>query len=962
MKLRPVATETSSAALKSAAPKPSRWRSRLVAGVAFVVALALVGPIHSDAGAAQAVEVPSGQAAAAPVAVRQGDWILDETSRAVLSYEGTANIGSFQQDGLFTYGDYQYVAWFQADKRAAISRRALPDGEWQSFQLKPFLDIDDSHNVISMAVSPSDGRLHIVLGTHGGALRYFQSTPGLATDEAVPWAAESIGPEQLGFPGAAGTPTRGTYPVFETTASGELYFTFREGNTYDGRNQLIKYAGDAAGSWMSLGQYTGSTGTYTTEWGTSASRYAYLHGFVENPVTHDLTISWSWRERTSAWCSASGLGNHDLGFATSPDGGVTWQNNAGSVIGTTGTADQITVDDDHVVVPISINRGLINQESMAFDTEGRAHVITSQFNDADLATIGGCHTATYPQRAQYAKPFHHWRDAEGVWHTMELPYYNNSAGRSKLLFSADDTAYLVLPDARIAAATAASNWEDWQIVFEDPAVDNIAELIVDRTRLELSGILSVAYQEDSQAKNEPSPFRVADFSIDPTANPVARSTEPEMTPVEYDEPGVPTAEATSSQPGYPADLAVDGVRGTFWVSGGSAEGAGPQPDRPEVLTITYDEVQAINEVTVVPRLPDIGPKTFAIEALVDGAWVRLGEFTQPGEATAHTVPLTRTDSIRLVITAAYDKGRTPEKARNVQVAEVELTGTPDTTPPTSSATGPAISSSTDLQIAWTAAEESAGSGLAKVDLYATTPLDSEPTLVDTYTGADTEGSFAVEATAGDGSYVFFTVATDLWGNVESSADGADVETLVDTTAPVTVALYDETAASTGPVEVQLVATDDGSGVASIDYQVDGGEFVTYEGPISVSGAGQHAIAFHATDRAGNREDPQELALEIAPDPAEATPSETTLRLSSRIGLSFWPVTAYVTVESEADVEGLPVTVTVGTTTVDAVLDASGRASVRLPKLERGFYWVSASIAGTDVVETSSSRRTFVVFL
>ena len=961
MELRPPTTERSNVPVHPI-PSGSRWRSRVLASVAFFVVLAMIGPIQPTAGAADADELPPGPDTTAPVAVRQGDWILDETSRAVLSYEGTANIGSFQQDGLFTYGDYQYVAWFQADKRAAISRRLLPDGAWQSFQLKPFLDIDDSHNVISMAVSPSDGRLHIVLGTHGGSLRYFQSSPGLATDSAVPWAAESIGPEQPGFPGATGTPNRGTYPMFETTKSGDLYFTFREGNTYDGRNQLIKYENSPDGSWQSIGQYTDSTGSYSTQWGTSNSRYAYLHGFAENPVTHDLTISWSWRERPSAWCSASGLGNHDLGFATSPDGGVTWKNNAGAVIGTTGTDDQIALNDDHVVVPIGINRGLINQESMAFDTEGRAHVITSEFNDADLAKIGGCHTATYPQRAQYAKPFHHWRDAEGVWHTMELPYYNNSAGRSKLLFSADDTAYLVLPDARIAAATAASNWKDWQIVFSDPDVHNIAELIVDRTRLESTGILSVAYQEDSQAKNAPSPFRVADFSIDPQATAVPRATRPEMTPVEYHEPGVPTAEATSSQPGYPAGLAVDGARGTFWVSGGSKDGNGPQPDRPEVLTITYDEVQTINEVTVVPRLSDIGPKAFAIEALVDGEWVRLGEFTQPGQATAHTVPLTRTESIRLVITAAYDKGRTPEQARNVQVAEVELTGTPDRTSPVSAATGVGISSSPDLQIGWTAIDEPAGSGVATVDLYATTPDKVEPTLVSSYRGTDSEGSFAYEAAAGDGAYGFFTIATDLWGNRESAETIADVVTVVDTIAPVTVASYDDTVPASAPVKVELTSTDDGSGVESIEYQLDGGEFIAYESAITVTHPGQHTLAFRATDHAGNQETLQELSFQIASEPAQALPSETTLRLSSHVGLSFWSVTAYLQVDSDAEVAGLPAIVTVGSKTIQVVLDASGRATVNLPKLKRGFYWVSASLPGTDDVEASNSRRTPLIIL
>ena len=77
---------------------------------------------------------------------------------------------------------------------------------------------------------------------------------------------------------------------------------------------------------------------------------------------------------TSAWCSPTGLGNHDLGYARSPDGGITWLNNDGVKIGETGTSDLISIDDPHVVVPIAINRGLINQETQAFDGEGRLHV------------------------------------------------------------------------------------------------------------------------------------------------------------------------------------------------------------------------------------------------------------------------------------------------------------------------------------------------------------------------------------------------------------------------------------------------------------------------------------------------------------------------------------------------------------------------------------------------------------
>jgi hypothetical protein len=84
-----------------------------------------------------------------------------------------------------------------------------------------------------------------------------------------------------------------------------------------------------------------------------------------------------------------------------------------------------------------------------------------------------------------------------VWHTFELPYHSGTSGRTKLLFDNHDTAFLILPDARIAAATAEHGWEDWRIVWGAEDVDNVSELIYDRQRLQHDGVLSVAYQETS---------------------------------------------------------------------------------------------------------------------------------------------------------------------------------------------------------------------------------------------------------------------------------------------------------------------------------------------------------------------------------------------------------------------------------------------------------------------------------
>ena len=604
-----------------------------------------------------------------PDATRIGDEILDPAARGNVTYENTANVASYQQDGLLTYRGHQYVAWYRADRRAVISRRALPNGRWKSIELDYHLYSDDSHNTIAMAVTRSDGRIHLAFPTHANALRYTRSLPGVADGERR-WSSRSFERTRGVLPGAPEAPPSFTYPQFET-ADGRMLLTYRDGGSNNGRQVLLRYDDNAAATWTFLGRFTDSQGTYTSPFGTSTSRYGYLHGFSTNPETGDIEIAFSWREQSSAWCNPSGLGNHDVGYARSPDGGMTWLNNDGAEIGATGTSDLIAIDDPHVVVPVAINRGLINQETQAFDGDGRLHVMTSSFNDADLAKLGGCHTETYSQRAQYARPYHHWRDRRGDWHTMELPYYSGTSGRTKLLFDRHDTAYLVLPDARIAAATARRGWRDWRIVFAARDVDNVSELIYDRQRLERYGILSVAYQEPSATTNAPSAFRVADFRLKPGWD-RSKARKPQRPPVPYEGSAVtyPLATASSSQPAFPPDLAVDGATSTFWVSGGSTPTDAPSAADPEVLTVEYGGTRTIREVTVAPRV-NYGPRTFAIEARVNGAWRRLAEVEQANAAATHAVPPTEADAIRLVITGSYD-GQFPPDTGNVQVAELAV--------------------------------------------------------------------------------------------------------------------------------------------------------------------------------------------------------------------------------------------------------------------------------------------------
>ncbi|WP_285479072.1 OmpL47-type beta-barrel domain-containing protein [Amycolatopsis sp. NBRC 101858] len=77
----------------------------------------------------------------------------------------------------------------------------------------------------------------------------------------------------------------------------------------------------------------------------------------------------------------------------------------------------------------------------------------------------------------------------------------------------------------------------------------------------------------------------------------------------------------------------------------------------------------------------------------------------------------------------------------------------------------------------------------------------------------------------------------------------------DTTAPVVTAAVagdrDPSGNYIASATVSLTATDAGSGVASVEYQLDGGSWTAYSAPVVVSAVGMHMLHYRATDVAGN---------------------------------------------------------------------------------------------------------------
>jgi hypothetical protein len=437
-------------------------------------------------------------------AAKIGDTLLDPTALYFVSYDGLVNNDSFQQSGILSYAGYQYAAWYTADRSAVLARRQLPAGPWHTVSLPHKLSTDDSHNVISLGISPRDGRLHVAMDTHDNPVYYLVSVPGLASAPAAhPWQTSDFGPVQRTLNGVdLGSIT---YPQFIVTPEGRLQLSYRTGASGNGTNELAEY--DDTG-WHKLGVWSAATGSWTSTNGVvSITRNMYLHGITYGPNGR-LYAAFTWREGNSnVLCAPGGLANHDTGYVYSDDRGRTWRNNAGAVVAKTGSSAVSVNSPNTVVDPLGVDHALMNQESQAVDSAGNPHVVISYVP----GRFTQCVTDYSLQRKADGRTFFLSRAADGTWTKVEVPVPPDSTQRTQLVLDRQDNAYLVMPYGRIVAATRASGWTDWRTVYS-PDLNAFGEVDVDRSRLAGEGVISVLYQQNSTGTT-PSPIRVADFRL-----------------------------------------------------------------------------------------------------------------------------------------------------------------------------------------------------------------------------------------------------------------------------------------------------------------------------------------------------------------------------------------------------------------------------------------------------------------
>ena len=277
-----------------------------------------------------------------------GQAVRARLSAVAEGYSRTSvNTAVFRNSSLTTWGDEQYISFYDADGRLVVGKRKLGTDEWT---LRPTAykgNAADAHNVISMAVD-GDGYLHVAFDHHNTPLAYCRSVgPG----------SLELGPKE---PMTGKDEQRVTYPEFYRLADGGLIFAYRSGES--GRGNLVMNRYDPqTRSWSRL---------HDVLIDGEERRSAYWQLCMDGGGT--MHLSWVWRD---TWGVET---NHDLCYARSRDGGKTWEKSTGEPY-----ALPITAATAEYACRIPQNSELINQTGMAADDEGRPYIATYWRSEGD---------------------------------------------------------------------------------------------------------------------------------------------------------------------------------------------------------------------------------------------------------------------------------------------------------------------------------------------------------------------------------------------------------------------------------------------------------------------------------------------------------------------------------------------------------------------------------------------------
>jgi len=249
---------------------------------------------------------------------------------------------------LVTVGDYQFVAYYDAEQNMVVAQRKLDENQW-TFKRLPTKIGWNSHNDVTMIVD-KDGYLHVSGNMHNVPLIYFRSEKPLDVESLVQ------------IPNMTGeAETNCTYPKFFIRPNGELVFTYRYGISGSGNQIWNKYDSETK-TWSRLFDSLFFDG--------QDKMNAYFLSPVLGPDGF-FHMTWVWRDTPDART------NHSISYARSRDL-QHWENSRGEVY-----TLPIILESGEIIDPVPPFGGLLNPlQRIGFDLDGRVIVSYTKYDEA----------------------------------------------------------------------------------------------------------------------------------------------------------------------------------------------------------------------------------------------------------------------------------------------------------------------------------------------------------------------------------------------------------------------------------------------------------------------------------------------------------------------------------------------------------------------------------------------------
>jgi len=245
---------------------------------------------------------------------------------------------------LVTYGNQQFVAFYDQDRFLTIGSRPLDSSAWIFKRLNDQFEGWDAHDYIDMAVDDK-GNLHVAGGMHAQPLKYWRTT--------LPFDIHSLMRQPCMVCADSASESEATYPHFFRGPDDEFLFTYRQGSSSKGKNYISVY-NQQTSTWRRF--LPKPLFSYPNEF---RPMCAYPLELLRDAQGTYHAV-WTWHDPAGAE-----LG-HDLSYAQSRDL-KTWRRSDGGIVSL-----PLTIDNAQVVDPVPVRGGLLNVAVAAgFDTRNR---------------------------------------------------------------------------------------------------------------------------------------------------------------------------------------------------------------------------------------------------------------------------------------------------------------------------------------------------------------------------------------------------------------------------------------------------------------------------------------------------------------------------------------------------------------------------------------------------------------